>query len=339
MSACEILPDGLPNALDVTAASERHWRARLQITEEGKIPAGSADDSLERFWKNAVRSYTACVLSQNKDRMVAIWSVAKLVRDEMRRDYKMEDYGAGLWSWRLHAQLAWRVMNPAKAERVPELNKYPTWSWASLIGEVEVQDRGPVEKRLYSLVGHDGQDLRFKLKEVTDEQRRTVAPGANDFQEELKINSLAMKVKLFQVTIHRTEPLLQLNNNTTPSPPPQADHYTLRTEVSSSLPGFSLPEGDFEVFLDTKEFDINEMFYFIVLDASKVELGSSAMGVRSTRSDGTAQGTGLILTKALLAEHELEFNRVAMCRFQGISDKDWKLLTPESGAGTDIWLT
>jgi hypothetical protein len=339
MSACEILPDGLPNALDVAAASERHWRARLQITEEGKIPTGSADDSIEQFWKNAVRSYTACVLSQNKDRMVAIWSVAKLVRDEMRRDYKVQDYGAGLWSSRLHAQLAWRVMNPAKAERVPELNKYPTWSWASLIGEIEVQDRAPVENRLYSLVGHDGQALRFKLKEVTDEQRRTVAPGANDFQPELKFNSLAMKVKLLQVTIQRTEPLSQLNNNTIPGPPPQAEHYTLKTKDSSSLPGFSLPEGGFEVFLDTEEFDINGMFYFIVLDASKVELGASAMGVRSTRSDGTAHGTGIILTKKLSIEHELEFTRVAMCHFQGVRVADLKLLTPEIGAGTDIWLT
>ncbi|KAF3004449.1 hypothetical protein E8E14_002464 [Neopestalotiopsis sp. 37M] len=340
MSACEILPDGLPSYLDVTAASERHWRARLQITEEGRVPTGPADDSLERFWKSAVRSYTACKLKVNTDRMTAIWSVAKLVRDEMRRDYEVQDYGAGLWSSRLYAQLAWRVMNPAEAKRPDELKKYPSWSWASLIGEIETQDRGP-DKRLYHVVGHDGQPLCFELKGVSNEQRDTAAPGANDLQEELKVNSLPVKAKLFQVTIQKTKPLPQPNNASTSRPLSQAEYYTVNTK-DSSLPDIPVPGKSFEVFPDVENFDTNRVFHFFVLDASKVDLGASEMlasEYRSVRSAPTVQGTGLILTKILSAEHELEFNRVAMCRFQGIRDKDWKLLTPESGAGTDIWLT
>lgn len=344
ISACETFPAGLPESLDVAAASERDWRARLQITTEGKSPKGTADSSIEEFWRSAVRSYTACSLTRCTDRMIAIWSVAKLVRDEMRRDYKSQDYGAGLWSSHLHAQLAWRVINPDHAKRDKDLKIYPTWSWASLIGEIEAQDRTPNHNAYHCAAGHGGDGIRFEVELPSG----TPTIRANDVQEDLKDKSLAIKVKLVQVILQRVEDL-QLDPNapahTTRS---QTERYTLRL-VHDTLLDTTLTDENFEVHHDTSPWsaDSGGAFYMIVLYASKVEFDPSQIEKTSQDLSGDeayhhrtmVEGTGLVLKKAPSAEYgDAYYERVAMCRFKRIGLSDFGNLIPGNGAGTNIWL-
>ncbi|KAK1994909.1 HET-domain-containing protein [Colletotrichum falcatum] len=165
LSASESLPDGLPAALDDAAAAAVHrsWRRQLQGAALS-VPslAASTADSLRGFWADAVRAYTACNLTVSADRLAAVWGVAKLVRDALG-----EEYGAGLWTNGLHEQLAWRVAAAAAAaadDRRGAGDGFPSWSWASVKGAVEVASPVPDLPRFYTASGHDGGAVRFLLK-------------------------------------------------------------------------------------------------------------------------------------------------------------------------------
>ncbi|KAK2008908.1 heterokaryon incompatibility protein [Colletotrichum eremochloae] len=162
LSASESLPDGLPAALDdaAAAATHRSWRRQLQGAALS-VPslASSTADSLRGFWADAVRAYTACDLTFSRDRLAAVWGVAKLVRDALG-----EEYGAGLWTNGLHEQLAWRVADPRAGEKKEAGGGFPSWSWASARGAVEVASPVPDLPRFYTASGHDGGPLRFLLK-------------------------------------------------------------------------------------------------------------------------------------------------------------------------------
>ena len=155
-SACEILPSALPLPLDNIASTERHWREMLLGTRDipstdptspntitrpplSRHQTGTADPPLETLWRTAVRKYTACKLTKyGDDRLAAIWGVAKIVRDHLRVDNTSEEYGVGLWTTRLDEQLAWKAVDYSKAERMKELNKWPSGSWASVRGRLRV---------------------------------------------------------------------------------------------------------------------------------------------------------------------------------------------------------
>lgn len=182
LSACETLPDGLPHALDAEAAIDRHWRGRMQLTSSSESQkynqplVGINDDSIESFWRAAVLNYTSCNLTSQGDKSVAIWSVAKLVRDELnkeRRDeLEKEAYGGGLWQKALEEQLAWRMRDvaPEHEGRIPELQfRYPSWSWASVKGPVIAHDRLPMPRH-YVVTDHQGESIAFKSVASNEDQ-------------------------------------------------------------------------------------------------------------------------------------------------------------------------
>lgn len=167
-SACEGLPDGLPALSNATAVKDRHWRTRLQLgfSLHQQPLAGEDDESMELLWKNAIREYTRCQLTEAGDKLIAIWSVAKLVKDALD-----EDYQAGLWSGNLEEQLAWRVVDCRQIDGEPSVrinaHSTPTWSWASLHGMIEPRDRfrgsGALE-RVYRVVNHSGRKIAFQYE-------------------------------------------------------------------------------------------------------------------------------------------------------------------------------
>jgi hypothetical protein len=174
LSACEVLYEGIPQPLDTVPATERHWRERLLKTREDSVMArsGSADDSLEDFWARSVLNYTRCSLTKyDQDRLLAIWGVAKLVRDGLREeeeaqredpDFMEEEYAAGLWRKNLHNQLSWRVVNPGEASRPENLKHNPSWSWASTIAEIELQPELAGEL-WFRVRDHQGRDISAEV--------------------------------------------------------------------------------------------------------------------------------------------------------------------------------
>ena len=161
LSACEALPSGLPLPLDDSASTDRHWRGRLQESSSlAHAPlSGANDDSLEGFWSSSVLRYTKCNLTSQADKTVAIWSIAKLVRDALG-----DGYGAGMWSTALEEQLGWRTVDMKKSKRSVDLQwRQPSWSWTSIQGAVLAGERVVVE-RCYRVRGHDGKAISFESK-------------------------------------------------------------------------------------------------------------------------------------------------------------------------------
>lgn len=159
MSACETLPEGLPFALSATATTDRRWRGRLQRKNSDQDESSLVvEDSLESFWKTAVLNYTSCELTNQADKTFAIWSVAKLVRDNLQ---PVNQYGCGLWSIALHEQLAWQVKTLKPDARIASLQAaFPSWSWASVNAPVQIRDR-IVATRCYTIKNHNSAPLSF----------------------------------------------------------------------------------------------------------------------------------------------------------------------------------
>ncbi|KAF2798055.1 HET-domain-containing protein [Melanomma pulvis-pyrius CBS 109.77] len=186
ISACETVPGGLPLPLDRRAAADRHWRGRLQEAGPNRwmLVSGANDDSIEEFWKVAVENYTSCDLTQQTDKTIAVWGVAKLVRDSLG-----EEYGAGLWERELAEQLAWRVADCTISERPKELQHIPSWTWASIKGKILVGNSRP-PKRSYTTRDYSGKPLSFKLKG----DARPIAH--RERSEDIKVELAAMSKEL-----------------------------------------------------------------------------------------------------------------------------------------------
>lgn len=159
VSACETLPSGLPMPLDTTSAMDRHWRGRLALAPTKDATGAVDNESPYSFWDSAVRSYTACNLTNNADKCAAIWSVAKALRDIVN-----EEYAAGMWGKQFVEQLAWRVRDMQQSRRPADLQvENPSWSWTSIHGRIEPQNRITPWKS--QVTDHNGAELRFKVKD------------------------------------------------------------------------------------------------------------------------------------------------------------------------------
>ncbi|KAH7351424.1 heterokaryon incompatibility protein-domain-containing protein [Pyrenochaeta sp. MPI-SDFR-AT-0127] len=160
MSACETLPAGLPLPLDKMASTDRHWRGRLQEAGASRsiLISAANDDSPEIFWKMAVENYTSLDLTDQSDKRLAVWGIAKLVRDSLE-----EEYVAGLWELALEEQLAWQVAECFTAKRPKDLKNNPSWSWASVKGRILIQERPQYDDRVYRVTDHIGQPLSAKI--------------------------------------------------------------------------------------------------------------------------------------------------------------------------------
>ncbi|KAF3048651.1 hypothetical protein E8E11_009174 [Didymella keratinophila] len=121
-----------------------------------------------------------CIMQGDKDdwgdKQLAIWGVAKRVRDTLD-----EPYAAGMWEDALEEQLAWRVADCRQSERPAKLAAIPTWSWTSMQGTILVSDRLQAEDRCYRVTDHAGQPLSFKIKD--DEMRPALPRHMSDNPE------------------------------------------------------------------------------------------------------------------------------------------------------------
>ncbi|CBX93879.1 hypothetical protein IAQ61_003759 [Plenodomus lingam] len=190
MSACESLPGGLPLPLDRSSSIDRHWRGRLQegISNQALILSATNDDSPEDFWKAAIEAYTSLDLTNQDDKRMAVWGIAKLVRDSLD-----EEYAVGMWGLFLEEQLAWKVADYATSERPEVLKMNPSWSWVSVKGRIIVQDRSGRRNRVYRVRNHNGQALSFK---ISQEMIRPKAPRQTSGDRQKDIANMSKDLEL-----------------------------------------------------------------------------------------------------------------------------------------------
>jgi hypothetical protein len=113
-------------------------------------------------WMDIVEAYTRCALTKEKDKLPAIEGLVKIFE---RRGCGR--YCAGLWENDFVHQLLWCVddMRDNSAER-PSIYRAPSWSWASLDGEVLFKPIEPdwegTEKAMFGNVKNHCQQINTR---------------------------------------------------------------------------------------------------------------------------------------------------------------------------------
>lgn len=339
LSACESMPRGIPHQLDHIASIDRHWRGRplpkqpdssSGVLDPDTIRSASRENPHE-FWKNAVRKYTSCALTFHSDKLKALWGIARLVRDAQD-----EDFVAGLWSTQLVEQLAWIVVTPDTSQRPStspsetnseNLGWFPSWSWASVTGEVDVVDR-KWQNRSYLARSHNGQEVAIALGSGQEK----VAGGVPEIPKDQA--SLALQC-------HRGQGILTNTDDNT--------GWALR------IPGHDQMDLTIQAFPDTLPSHEDRLApcKFLLLAVEQRPQGMDESGIirygtqalKDRRSVYT--GVGLLVQDYKEAEKSDHVKRVGALRFSRLNESDWRKVCracgQESGelvieSGKRLWL-
>lgn len=358
-SACETLPEGLPFAISAKATTDRRWRGRLQRknAEQG-ISASVVEDSLESFWKTAVLNYTSCELTNQADKTLAIWSVAKLVRDNLQLT---DQYGCGLWSIALHEQLAWQVKTTKTDARMDSLQSvFPSWSWASVNAPIQIQDR-IVMKRCYTVKNHDGDPLDFSdFKDKALD--RNMQPQFAAF-DSLAVRGHIISGRLVQYlpnencTFECDESGLQqhyeimLDERSSESLLHSSKHHLLPLVAGKTSEDGSMYFGNALVLTKTQDFQrrtqsklLRKLFALIKLYGYRATAGKSQEELKSKtrtlRIEIDALNTYLHKTakqdQLVPGRKGNAFRRIGVARFHNVDAKEWAKIN--TIAETGLWL-
>lgn len=316
----------MPRPLDMAAAIDQEWRATLHqayLPEDGE-PSFSTD----RFWEDAVRTYTSCNLSQHDDKLTAMWGVAKTLGDVTG-----ERYGVGFWEGRgkLVDQLGWEVTRLMEYESHLKKTmreyacregdsglKFPTWSWASIKdGTVEgAGNRGfsGHNHNFYVAKNHDGGDLALRF-------------AASSF---LEVNSGEPQMMTTILDIQGLFGACKLR-----SPASRHGKYAVDVQVPNQDSGVErAADGDhIFAFLDTsdavKGADVNESYDFILLAANhRAEPAYNDRGHIfriSMQYPMVYDGFGLVLKKRI-ERQKGQYQRVGLLKFEGLESQGWEAL-------------
>jgi hypothetical protein len=146
VSACEIAPTGKPD-LDTYNGNESFYTSLILAIDKLSTECADLKDggchSIKKAhsaWWELVFKYSQCQLSKDDDILVAISGVAKVVERAMN-----DEYLAGLWRSMLLIDLLWNTKrsqwpteNVLTTRPIPV--RAPTWSWASIKGQVWPSD-------------------------------------------------------------------------------------------------------------------------------------------------------------------------------------------------------
>ncbi|KZL79463.1 heterokaryon incompatibility protein [Colletotrichum incanum] len=134
--ACESLPHGIP-----LKPEEEHSELEKTLASLRKEPVSGLEfvkdhEKIMDMWEKLVEEYSGCVLTYEKDKLVALAGVAMATMIRLGPEVSFrERYLAGLWESRLVWQLCWRLKDRTGQRPRPEY-RAPSWSWASVEGKV-----------------------------------------------------------------------------------------------------------------------------------------------------------------------------------------------------------
>jgi hypothetical protein len=89
----------------------------------------------DEYWTHAIESYSRASISKKSDKLVALSGICQSMQS-----LTQDSYAAGLWHKNIEIQLLWAPTNHARKPntRRPIEDRAPTWSRASLGGEVDL---------------------------------------------------------------------------------------------------------------------------------------------------------------------------------------------------------
>lgn len=91
-----------------------------------------------REWGELVQEYSARSLTEENDKLVALSGVAKC-----QQEIFQDTYAAGLWKRTIHFELLWHVQG-MNASRPLHNYRAPSWSWASINGQISFPFRDDI---------------------------------------------------------------------------------------------------------------------------------------------------------------------------------------------------
>lgn len=163
LDACEKYPTGLPKVLrniftgvkitDPVAYRiyEHGWKTRNRDSVDQEKRLETAIDSAYELWRRWICTYSSMRFTRYSDRLIAFSGLASRMRAILR-----DEYVAGLWRSRLIDELLWFTFGHGSIEY--ELKPYrprdggaPSWSWASLTGEIITSNVDQFTSKVYHL--------------------------------------------------------------------------------------------------------------------------------------------------------------------------------------------
>ncbi|KAI0851194.1 heterokaryon incompatibility protein-domain-containing protein [Daldinia vernicosa] len=141
---CETIPNTSlgqwhsPRSLAPSLKSgSRIWKSLINPKNTGSIISNTD-------WPNTIQIYSQCNLTFPSDKLVALSGLAKRIGDAMRESYGPGNdiYLAGLWKHMMPETLFWRPK--VRARRIFPY-RAPSWSWASLDGEISYYQTTPIQ--------------------------------------------------------------------------------------------------------------------------------------------------------------------------------------------------
>jgi hypothetical protein len=142
---------------------------------------GKKNDSSS--WRSIITAYSRTNLTVPDDRLIALSGVAKKFAS-----LKGDKYVAGLWRRNLERELLWYLDNQAKRSPRPTQYCAPSWSWASVKGQVDFK------------CIHLDDSLRMRVKDVclthaTQDTTGRITSGWLD----LKGNLRTLRIRTFRI--------------------------------------------------------------------------------------------------------------------------------------------
>jgi hypothetical protein len=121
-SCCEMFPDGAPIQASHPTSG---FLAAMRFSRRDDMISSN------EYWLGIARDYTKAVLTYGSDKLIALAGIAETALQAM--DVPRDSYLAGLWRLDLMVDLLWRV---AASGSRPTAYRAPSWSWASVDGEI-----------------------------------------------------------------------------------------------------------------------------------------------------------------------------------------------------------
>jgi len=144
--SCELFPDGLPDEVTTMKVKQK---SALKSSLMGHFPTTSDENSslLYESWSDVISVYAKGSLSHDKDKLVAISGLAS----KFQSFFQGGEYVVGMWKQNLLSQLLWETrfggINGVAFSQRPKVYRAPSWSWASIDGEIIPGRPGSCEKK------------------------------------------------------------------------------------------------------------------------------------------------------------------------------------------------
>ena len=183
---CRKISKQYPASLDAEEAPYELYRTwRL----EDFFPATTTDEAYEQ-WLLMYNFYTARVLTNDSDRLVALGGLARRFAEIMKARFgRHEQYLAGIWRGSLPRDLLWHIefkglskIENRRHER-PKMWRAPSWSWAAMEADAHRYHFGDLQNRIEILEASTelaGPDPYGQVKDGPNNYMRVKGPMLRD---------------------------------------------------------------------------------------------------------------------------------------------------------------